>query len=362
MKRYNVHELVSVCVDGSMSASLIDALEFQIGYFKCKEGEERVTPYEIRVFSYKRNVRAIKEKAVSEFHLSHGVKGEIVHEPKKQLAVEKNPNGFTIYSDSPNFLINLYIQLILVSEGYTLIHSAGYCDGGDNATLLAGAGGVGKTALLGHIVKRFGYRHMGDDIVIVGKDDVCLSFPRAFVFKEYHRAVYPEVFRELKIPRWSTYGIKRFAIENAPFLGVTKRLLRRSGLYYAVAGSLNLAPYLAAVPVERIFGKGSVASKGKIDQIIFLERCSGNEFVLDEMSSLAMSRRLFSIIHHEWSAVLEHLFVLGAMELVDLPEYFGRVSKIIEKVIDKKTLLMLNIPHTAGPEELASQYEIHQLV
>jgi len=40
-----------------------------------------------------------------------------------------------------------------------------------------------------------------------------------------HAAI--DVFRELKIGRWNTYGLKRFVIENAPFLGITKKLLRQ---------------------------------------------------------------------------------------------------------------------------------------
>ena len=362
MKRYNVHGLASVNVDVSIGTALVNALEFQLGYFRCDDENDVETSYEINIKPYNHLGHAITTEPFTAFHLSRGIEGKIVDEPERQLAVEKKANGFTIYSDSPNFLINLYIQLMLSLEGYTMVHAAGYCDASDRATLLAGAGGVGKTALLGHIVKRFGYKNMGDDVVIIGHDEKCLSFPRAFVFKEYHRTVYPEVFRELKIGRWNTYGLKRFVIENAPFLGLTKKLLRRLGLYYSVANSLNLAPYLATVPVEQIFGKNSVSNKGKISRIIFLERFAGDSFILEEILPSSMTRRLFSIIHHEWSVVLEHLFVMGALELVDLPEYWGRVAQIIEKVMEKKTLLTLRIPHTAAPEEIAHQYEVHELV
>lgn len=362
MRYYDVHDLVFVSADQSLGKPLIESLEFQIGHFASGSEMKGAVPYEIHIRPYSQFTAGVGNVEWSGFHLSQGVVGRAVHESSKQLAVEKTANGFNIFSDSPNFLINLYLQLILSQEGYTFVHSAAYCDKEGRATMLAGAGGVGKTALLGHIVQKHGRKHMGDDIVIVGHDDVCLSFPRAFVFKEYHRAVYPDIFRELKIRRWSAYGAKRFIVENMPFLGLTKKLLRRAGLYYAVADSLGLAPHLATVSVAKIFGENSVADKGSIERIVFLERVSGDEFRLYEMSSASMSRRLFSIIHHEWTAVLEHLMIMGAMELVDLPEYWNRVRGVIESVVAGKSLLMMQVPHSTGPEELAIQYEAYHLV
>ena len=129
-------------------------------------------------------------------------------------------------------------------------------DAKDNrVTLLPAAGGAGKTALLGYMVQEFRSRHMGDDIVILGKAGNCLSFPRSFVLKEYHRSIYPEVFQRLNLRTKSSYKVKRFLIDNAPFLGIAKTILRRRRIYYKVAQSINLIPHLAEVPVEEIFGE-----------------------------------------------------------------------------------------------------------
>ena len=237
-----------------------------------------------------------------------------------------------------------------------MVHAAAVCDQQGQATLLPGAGGVGKTALVGYLVKEQGFKHLGDDIVILGKDGGCLSFPRAFVLKAYHRSVYPEVFERLNIKKGINYGLKRFVVENAPFVGIAKKMMRGSSLYHKVGRVVNSGAFEAAVPVEEMFGAQNVGQGGRVDRIIFLERYEGKDFRIEKIDEESLCRRMFSILHHEWVASMAQCFSLGALEVVDLPVYFRKVAETLRSCISGKKCQVLSIPAAASPRDLLRSY------
>lgn len=353
---YLVHNLVDISIDTRVGKPLIDAVDFQIGYFKLNVGSKIDSFHKIVVKPYD-DFRPDPFSVFRTFHLCRGLPGYCIHDELNGFAIEKHNRGFTIYSSSPNFLINLYIQLLLLENGYSMVHSAGIVDNKGYATLLAGPGGVGKTALLGYMVKGHGLRQMGDDIVLVGVRGDCLSFPRSFILKDYHQTVYPEVFNRLKIRKRTGYGIKRFVIENAPFVGIMKKVLRKRGLYYDLAHSINMLPYLAAVPVQEIFGPKGSAERGCISQVVFLERYEGSQFRVDNVKENEICRRLFAIMQHEWVASMQQFFTLAAMDIADLPHYFQKMASIISSAISGKSCQILTIPKTATPKDLLDAYD-----
>ena len=354
MLYYNIHDIVEVLIDPNVGKPLINAIDFQIGFFK-NTGKPSKAQCRIVVKPYDEfNPESAGPCQI--FHNIKGIQKSWIHDTGDGIAIEKHPWGFKIYSSSPNFLINLFIQLILIENDYSMVHAAAVADSEGHVTLLPGAGGVGKTALLGYMVEEYGFQYMGDDIVILGKECISLSFPRSFVLKEYHRSVYPEIFQKLNIKKRSNYKLKRFIVENAPFVGVLKEFLKRRKLYYIAAHSINLTPYLATVSVEEIFGPGTCAQTGNIKKIVFLERYEGTEFKLKDISEDALCRRMFAIIHHEWVGSMEQLFTMGAMEIIDLPVYFNKVYEIIKSGISNIPCKILLIPENADPKALMGAY------
>lgn len=355
---YAVHNLVKIEIHDKLIDAIGSSLEFQIGYFKITDTSKYSTAQaDIKIRPYDELLSKLHTfKDISEFHLSRGVSGKCLYNESKRLGIIKTNNGYDIYADAPNFLINLYIQLVIYNKGYSMVHAGGFARN-NGITLIAGAGGVGKTALLGHMVKFKNYKILGDDIAIIKNDGTCLSFPRAFVFKEYHREVYPELFKELNIPKWSTYKLKRFIIENIPFTGLIKSFLKKVGKYYSVAANLGLDPYLATVAVDKIFGDNVVLDQGNIKNVIFLERYNGRDFICEHIDKQSMGKRLFAIIHHEWNAVLCELFELGSLEIINVSEYFYKVEQNINEFIQNCNLKILRIPNGASPNQLASYFE-----
>lgn len=355
MLYYNIHDIVEVLIDPMVGDALIGAVDFQISYFRKSIEADIAAPRRIMIKPYN-DVFINSSNVFHTFHLSRGVQGSCFHDPFNKIIVEKNSRGFTIYSNSPNFLINLYIQILLIENDYSMVHAAAVADDGGRVTLLPGAGGVGKTALLGSMVEEYGFKYMGDDVIILGKGGNCLCFPRFFVLKEYHRDVYPEIFQKLNIKKRSNYKLKRFIVKNAPFAGVLKDFLKQRKLYYKIAHSINLSPYLATVSVEEIFGPGTCAHIGNVEKIVFLERYEGKEFELKDINEDSLCRRMFAIIHHEWVAGMQQLFTISAMEIIDLPVYFDKVYEIIKSGISNIPCKMLLIPENAGPKALVDAY------
>jgi hypothetical protein len=355
MIRFTIHDMIDVLIDPRVGEPLIRAVNFEIGYFENTQETMAVAPHQIIIKPYD-DFTPDSAYPFQTFHSSRGLQGCCFHDRTEGIAVEKQDRGFTIYSDTPNFLINLFIQLLLIENDYTMVHAAAIVDKDNRVTLLPAAGGVGKTALLGYMVQEFRSRHMGDDIVILGKAGNCLSFPRSFVLKEYHRSIYPEVFQRLNLRTKSSYKVKRFLIDNAPFLGIVKTILRRRKIYYKVAHSINLIPHLAEVPVEEIFGENTLAHKGVIERVIFLERYEGSTFKFEEISEDSVCRRLLAILHHEWVVSLEQFLTLGAMEVVDLPNYFQEVIQVIQSGISNKECHIMYIPSNAPPIDLFKSY------
>jgi hypothetical protein len=360
--RYIIHGLIDVLVDSHVNDSVIEQIDFQIGYFRVV-GKQQSAPYQIVVKSYD---EFFVDPALTfdTFHLVRGIRCEIVDDPKNRRAIKKEHNTYIIFADTP-FLINLYIQLLLIEQGIALVHAAAVADGDGRVILFPGAGGVGKTSILGYLVKQGNYRILGDDIVGISKKGECLSFPRSFVLKEYHRAVYPETFHRLDIKKnkqtLSWTGLLRFVRDNAPFIGVTKHLLRRLGILDKAAVLVPPPePFLAAVPVEEIFGSGSVADHGNINHVIFLQRYSGEQFRGATEDHKLISQRMLAIIQHEWVSVMREFFTLGAMEIVDIAAYFHSAATIMESAILGSRCEMFWIPDNASPDELG-QYVSHHL-
>ncbi len=349
-RRYDIHGLCEVVLADDLRPEIAREVEFQIGSFRSDAPAPPGLP-RIRVGSYTGGAERPAPGATL-FYSLKGTAGPTLLDEPSRYAVAREGRGYALYADYPCFLINLYIQLLIAPQGYSMVHAAAY-ESSRGVQLLAGAGGVGKTAVLGYAVRERGARFLGDDIVIVSETGRCLAFPRAFVLKSYHREGYAATFDRLNLPRWNLYGLKRLLVENAPFVGIAKSLLRRSGLYYAVADRLRPQPFLATVRPEVLFGQERLATSGEIRRIAYLDRVEGGEFALQEIDPAVLVNRLYAVIHYEWKDFLAHLASLGALDVADLPAYCEQAARALRGAVAGKETVRVAIPADAGPERLA---------
>lgn len=351
---YHIHGLVKVEVDSAIDPLLLDSIEFQIGHFRTSSALNDpnlvIRPYSDRP----------QNRDSSIFHRYRGTSKNHVEHTERKVAVETDQTKFTIYTNDPGFLINIYIQLLFVPQGISFIHAAGVTDSDGNALVLAGGGGVGKTSLASSLVRNHDYQWLGDDLVCLGGDHKCFSYPRSFVLKEYHQEVYPEYFEEHNLTRRSRFdrmrsNAIRFVYANAPFMGIFERLLKRIGVYdrtYNRVGQIANTRYVATPPMEELFAGGSIAESGTLSKIVFLERFTGSEFQMTSISKDSMVDRLLAVIHHEWVDYMREFFTLGAFEMFSMSEYFRDVVRVLETTLPDEGCGLLRIPETVSPEEL----------
>lgn len=354
-RRYNIHGLAEVVIAPGVRPEIIREIDFQIGPLRVDlQSEMRHCPI-VRIRPYAEHEKRLSNEA--EFYQCRGGVGSYLTDEAACLSVHRSPEGFTIFADYANVLINLYLQLLLVQQGYSMVHAAAYKNGKGKVTLLAGAGGIGKTAVLGYAVRSKGLQHLGDDVVILGSKGDCLAFPRAFVLKSYHREGYSEVFHRKNLPRWNMFAIKRFLIANAPFVGLGKDLLKKTGLYYTVADFLRPQPHLATVSPEELFGQGSMAQSGEIGRVAYLDRVHGSQFSIAALPLETCVSRIFAVIHYEWKDFLAHLISLGALDVVDLPTYNELAATALRSSLAGKELVYVQVPVDASPEQLVGFLE-----
>lgn len=366
---YNIHSLVTVLIDSRVSKRLQDSINFQIGFFRTTfprfpSGSTLVIkPYES--FGECTDTFSMPHQ---NFHLYRHYPPGIFHDPASQVLIRKDDGGFTIYASQGNFIFHLFLQLLLIGHGITLVHAAAIARN-NKIILIPGAGGVGKTAILGEAVNRYGCKILGDDIILLSRNGICLSFPRSFVLKEYHRTIFPDFFAKNAVSvdqtsrdsdSWKKAFI-RFIRMNAPFMGLTRSVINRLSLAEKIPNSLGFSlqdppppPYLATAPVGELFGHDAVAKSGTIDKTVFLIRGGFQDFSIEHVGAVAMAQQMNSIIHHEWADGMRMFFTMSALGLFELHQYFQKAFDIMVSSITGKPCLQLKIPEQATPEELTA--------
>jgi hypothetical protein len=356
-KIFNIHNLVKVKISNSVSENVYSQIKFQIGYFEVNDDD-----FECK---YNIEVRPYSDKAPEDFNVGpifHDYffkPKKILNQKKKKFSVESVNGGFIIYTDHP-ILINIYIQMLLYRDGYTFVHAAAVTNQNNEVILFPGAGGVGKTALLGELFKSKGYRILGDDLILINRNGQCLSFPRDFVLKDYHKDVYPEIFNKPGNTMGFGNKIKHLLkniIKALPFFESTKRMLKKKSLYAKVLSFFPLPNEYLTVPVKDIFGESAIIDHGNLSKIIFLERTGGQNFKFDEIEEDSLTNRIFSIIHREWEEYLSELVVMGCTEQIDLCDYAVRVVDNIKVFVRDKPIKIMSIPATASPDQLINYYD-----
>jgi hypothetical protein len=96
-----------------------------------------------------------------------------------------------------------------------------------------------------------------------------------------------------------------------------------------------------------------VAVRGQLDRVVFLTRYAGPLPRWDPLPPSLLAGRLFSIVHHEISSSLHSLFALGAADLIDVPTYFTRASRVVEQATTGRVVEQLSIPAGASPQVVA---------
>jgi len=350
---YNIHNLVYIIVQNEISDLIIKDINFQIGFFLTDNYSASKDIPKIFIYPYNNKNNFIESgcRKIS-FYEEIGVLGCYLDNSEKRLFVCRKNKDLIICADHPNFLINLYVQILLIEQNCTLIHASAYQAKSGKINIFTGAGGTGKTAILGHAVSQMGLKYLGDDLVIINLNKECLSFPRHFVLKKYHSQIYSKTFSESKIYNLNFSYLKRFLHENLPFVGVIKTLLKKIGFYYRIADKIRPKDFLATIPPEKIFGINKFVNSGDIGSIIYLDKTVDNNFLINQTSSQILSNRIMSVIHHEFRDYNSHLLSLGALNVINYNIYMKNTSELLNNILSNIKLFELLVPNNSSPTDL----------
>lgn len=353
---YHIHAFMTVRVDSRVHPWVLKSVNQQIGSFKDEKSPEA-------------NPLVIEVKPFGEFSFPHesdtfqnvqGGEDSWYADREARLAITKTQNGYAVYTDMMFSLLGLMQQLFL-RQNTSFTHAAALQDPKGKALLLAGAGGVGKTALAGFLVKEKGYKLLGDDMVIVNQSGTCLAFHRPFTLKEYHSSVYPEVFvkrKHMAQRRRLVRSVIWHLYSNAPFRGIFDRLLKRWGVYNRIAFiPFMRKDYVDIVPVSEIFRERHLAWQGPISQTLFLMRSSVPDVTFEKKDKAWMARRMFGVLYEELEEDLKHLLRMGSLGLEDIGADLGHARTVLEKAVSGAPCGLLRVPHEATPEDLARAFE-----
>jgi hypothetical protein len=363
MKHFNIHDLLHITVSSQLSNTLQSDLDFQIGAFRSKHdvinGGLRINlmPYD-----------AFHGTATSiDFHGWRVEPAVSILNNEDRFAVERDGNQLTIYTDWQWTQLPPLIQALLTCHGWSYLHASSVADADGNVTIFTGPGGVGKTALVGELVIKRNYRVLSDDLVLVRGDGDCLAWPRPCILKDYHRDVFPEVFRRRGLEGPTGYKRWREAIRNVmfhlyvnmPLRGVLKSLMsslngRRTA--ESMLGALRAPEFLDAVPLNELFEAQAIVKSGKTYRVVFLERWSGSGFTQASMPPSIAAQRAWGILQHEWQSAQPLLNILGAAGLIDIATIHAQSAETLKALFERCNPIWVRVPDGTSPTQLAEYF------
>jgi hypothetical protein len=366
--RYCVHDLLEIHVSPRVKKNIVKMLDFQLGALKEMCGSHPVD-YQLTIKPYGDFEFKPGDTIINLWQTS-GVTGCSFNNPKEQLALTRGDKTLDIYANKRNFPINMFIQMMLMGQGVSLLPAAAIVDQRNKATLLTGAGGTGKTTITMSAVRNGKYRLLGDDTVCIARSGYGLSYPREFTIKDYHSNTFPEYFSTTAKSR--RHGSKSFKktfvkqlIGNMPFLGLLNILLQKLDqpelLKKIIPDFSQRQPngLVRTVPLEAIYGLDKIVPRADIDQIIYLERYHGSSFATGSMEPEMLASRLCALLHNEWALSMRRLCLISVLELVEFDEFISQSREIIYEAIKGRQCEHLRIPASCTPEALARYYLSH---
>ncbi len=364
MHFFPIHDLVDVVVSDDASDALLSSIEFQMGWFRASS--PKGCPLRLRVEPFE---SAASLDADTAFHRSWGASGRSAVMPSERVGFAWDGDTLTVFASHGSGIVMLGLQLLLVRLGASLVHAAALLGPDERVVLVPGPGGVGKTSLVGELVRRGNHRLLGDDLVILDRNRRVRSFPRQLVLKEAHRGDFAQAIarhggsRPARPERFdwrSNRAIQRIlgiAYRNAPFVGVVEGVLWRSGRLESTRdwfrGGRGDSKVLASVPPAAVFGAAAIATEGALGRVVFLERIPGASPRSQSLAADRLVRRCFAILHHELVDHMRTFWQLGSLEIFDLPEYFASAYGILRDGLAGSDATLLGVPERFGAAALA---------
>ena len=340
--KYNLHNLVEINVSEELSPSLRKSIDFQLSFYKI-DTSNNIIKNKLNIIPFPADF-VCKEQVEVSNHSAYS--GDKYFNREIEFFIEKISGGFDIKTNGNSFLINYFIQLILLSFNKTFIHAAAVRDNDGSVILFPSHGGIGKTGIVGYLVKNNDYQLLGDDLVIVGEENSCHSFLRKFVIKSYHFDTYPELIDyKSKLSSMSRKKVlTKFIKRNIPFADALKKIANHNLLANKIKNSVMENDDFLSVSVNKLFNSNQLAEQGIIKKVIHLRRFTGKELIINELNRSEFVNRSISTLLNEWENYSSLIFNLGSFNYNNLCDYIEKQKMIFGNIYDSTETYDISIP------------------
>lgn len=218
----------------------------------------------------------------------------VFYSREAKIAFQMTDFGMNFWAYENVWYLPYVLQLLLEEEQKTFIHGAGVTVNGKDGYLLSAFGGIGKTCFIANALKKNNVKLLGDDLIIIGKDGFCYSYPRPFCLYEYHRSLFPQYFERKKL-HFEMLTPDRY------FLRISKRIKKvlkiRDRIIY---------DYIPVSPIHLFPKEKLQVQKTKIKKIFLLRRIYGmKQMRVYKASDIGKAANFtYDVILHEWSVGL----------------------------------------------------------
>lgn len=258
-----------------------------------------------------------------------------------QIAFQFTEYGMDFWAFDNSWYFPYMLQLLLQQEDKTFIHGAGITVNGTEAYLLSAFGGIGKTCFVSKALKKKNVSLLGDDLVILGKDGYCYSYPRPFCLYKYHKALFPQYFKGKNI-HFETFRNNRYLLRLTRKIKVLLHIKDRT-----------IYDYIPVSPIH-LFSKEKLQIKpAKISKVFILRRVRGIQRVILKKCSDVTKAANFThdVIQHEWSTGIR----LEYNYYAQIEENYAKMALHQSDIIYQAFLHALEIWYADIPEQMTAE-------
>ena len=319
---YSIHEIVCVVVDGEYPwlDTLFNDLpkEFRSDEETFNNCESKIEiKYCKKLHKRKKRERfAFENNSITDFKF--GTIIEFRSRTTSRLVCSQECNEWLMFCIS--YLLNI--------NGYSFLHAA--CLEKDGHCLLMPSGsGAGKTMATLDFVGKKGFSLLGDDLCIIGGDNVAYSYPKKMVLYPWHLG--------------QQSNTKNHRVSSS-FKEFIKNILRRFPKLLAHFRKNN--PSLKTISPYDFFGAEKMKSAAKISQLIYLERGTISDHKIVDKKTVII-KTAFSLYHELYKYFDDCLeSLLREQTIIDGYDFFKTTVSLLERMSEDIPFEYLNVDET----------------
>jgi hypothetical protein len=253
--------------------------------------------------------------------------------PPFELAVKPAEGGLDIWCGPKRkfFSLPFMAHLAALASGGTLIHSAGLeVDG--RAILVAGFGGVGKTAFVAKGLAAPGVKLLGDDLLAVDDSGLINGYLRPFAIYPYHQPLFD-----------LTGLVSPFAFN--PLTSLPMKALYRMGnylgqkfdwKYWRLPTKMVQAGYLR-IPPQELFSMDKMAlGPVPLKAVYILSRSDAiDKLEVREIAPNSAANFMAAVMFHELHRFARPLIAWQIFRGQSMSEYFAQIENTLEAMLSQ---------------------------